>query len=351
MALLLRDRDASSEHAAGAPGGDEPVVVPDFACATCAAAMNAGQDWCLECGTAAPGRLGARPGWRAAFTVVALTMLLVVGAVVASYAALTSDSQRQAAAPSQGPGAPIPAQGPGAVQPITPGATGPGTAPPAAGAPPAAPPAAGVAPPGSPPGAPPPMIPANPAPPATNTPVSPPAAPPPPAAPKKPAAPPADSKPAAPKPQIIKLGRDAAKTYDPASRRGAEFGPASYAVDGSPKTVWDVSVPADGKPIGAGLMINLGRPHSLRALTLATPTNGFRVEVYAAQSAKQTPEDILDKRWEHLTDIRGAQDGKLVSLLGKSKNKHQLLLLYVTDPAEPTDPRAAIGDVVVAGTP
>ena len=40
--------------------------------------MQRGQDWCLECGTAAPGRLGARPGWRAAFTVVGLTTVLLV---------------------------------------------------------------------------------------------------------------------------------------------------------------------------------------------------------------------------------------------------------------------------------
>ena len=38
------------------------------------------QDWCLNCGTAAPGRLGERPGWRAASTVIVLALLLVLGA-------------------------------------------------------------------------------------------------------------------------------------------------------------------------------------------------------------------------------------------------------------------------------
>nr|MBA3745886.1 hypothetical protein [Solirubrobacterales bacterium] len=102
MALLLKDRDATSGVAPEPPGASERIVVADYACATCAAAMLAGQDWCLECGNAAPGRLGARPGWRAAFTVIAVTMLLVVSVVVASYAALTSDAERQAAAPSAG---------------------------------------------------------------------------------------------------------------------------------------------------------------------------------------------------------------------------------------------------------
>jgi hypothetical protein len=35
------------------------------------------QDWCLSCGTAAPGRLGERPGWRAALTVLGATLALV----------------------------------------------------------------------------------------------------------------------------------------------------------------------------------------------------------------------------------------------------------------------------------
>ena len=113
VALLLKDRETPSEAAAELPPTEAEVVAPDFACHACGAAMQAGQDWCLECGTAAPGRLGARPGWRAAFTVVSLTMLLVIGAVLASYAALTTDAERQASAPSAGDGAPIAAQGPG----------------------------------------------------------------------------------------------------------------------------------------------------------------------------------------------------------------------------------------------
>lgn len=346
MALLLRDRDATSEVAAEPPGDGAAVTAVGFACGACDASMKPGQDWCLECGSAAPGRLGARPGWRAAFTVVALTVLLLVGAVIASYAALTTDADRKAAAPSAGSGSPIAAPAPAVGQPaapIVPGATGPGTVPPAVA------PAPGTA------GAP--IIPATPPRPATNTPVMPPAGKAPAAAQAPPAAtktPPAGTKPAepaAPKPVIVSLKSDAASTYDPEKRAGAEFGPAADAVDKSPKTVWDVTVPADGKPIGAGLMIDLGKPYALRALRIATPTPGFRVEVYGAVSAKQTPEDILDKRWEHLTDIKRASDGKLVSLLGKSKNKQQLLLLYVTVPADATDPRAAIGNVTLAGTP
>ena len=360
MALLLRDRDAPSEVVPTPPAGDAPVTVVDFACESCGAGMKPGQDWCLECGTAAPGRLGARPGWRSALTVVSVTLLLVVGSVVASYAALTSDAERKAAAPSAGDGQPIAAAGPATTvpgAPITPGATGPGTTPPA-GLPPAAgtPPAAGGLPLSSlkPPAGGKPIIPVTPRPPATNTPVKPvkPVKPAPPAAATPPPATGSQSaQSTAPKPEVIRLRADAATTYDPAKRAGAEFGPGANAVDASPQTVWDVTVPADGKPIGAGLLIDLGKPYALRAIKIATPTKGFELEVYGAVSAKQTPVDILDKRWEHLTDLKSVTDGKLVSLLGKSKRKQQLVLLYVTMPADATDPRVAIGKVTLAGTP
>jgi hypothetical protein len=352
VALLLRDRDATPEVTAEPPRGDAPFTAPEFACETCGSPMQRGQDWCLECGTAAPGRLGARPGWRSAFTVVALTLLLLVGAVVASYAALTTDAERTASAPSAGNGTPISAGAPAVAPPaaaLTPGATGPGTIPPAV-----TPPAAGTAPllpnATTPPAVTPPAV----TPPAVTPPAVTPPAVTPPAANTPPPPPPANTPPpppAKPQAEIVKLAKGSASTYNPAKRAGAEFGPAANAIDASPKTVWDVSVPADGKPIGAGLLLNLGKPYALRAIKIATPTKGFSLELYGAVSNKAIPEDILDKRWEHLTDIKNVTDGKLVSLLKKSTNKFEYLLLYITTPAEPTDPRVAVGKVTVAGTP
>jgi hypothetical protein len=350
VALLLRDREATSEVAPEPPSGDGALVAPDFACQTCGAAMKAHQDWCLECGTAAPGRLGARPGWRAAFTVVALTLLLVVGAVLAGYAALSSDAERQAAAPSSGDGTPIAAGAPNVAAPpavVSPGATGPGTIPPAV-----TPPPAGTNPliPNN--TTPPPIAP----PPITPPPVTPPAVTPPPAGTTPPAPPPPPANtppppPATPQAEKVAFAKDAASTYDPTKRAGAEFGPAANAIDDKPNTVWDVSVPADGKPIGAGLLLDLGKPYALRAIQIATSTKGFDVELYGAVDAEETPEDILDKRWEHLTDIKKVVSGKVVSLLKKSEDKQRLLLIWITAPGEPTDPRVAISKVTVAGIP
>ncbi|MEA2156871.1 MAG: hypothetical protein QOE11_3011 [Solirubrobacteraceae bacterium] len=374
MALLLRDREAASEAANPPPGGGASAVAPDFACESCGAGMLRGQDWCLECGTAARGRLGARPGWRAAFTVVGLVLLLVFGAGLAGYAALTSDAERTAAAPTQGNGAPVVSPTPGVPGPvattITPGETGPGVTPPAI-TPPAAgtqvPPAAGGAV-QTPPATGPKLIIPTPRPvtPAGNQPIT----PPPVAANQSPSLgtgktpatqtpatqTPATQKPsataAAVAPVLIKLQADSAKTYDPGKRAGAEIGPAANAVDGDAKTVWDVTTPADGNPIGVGVYVDLGSPYALQSLRIATNTPGFTAEIYGAVDAKAIPVDVLDKRWQHLTDAKSVADGAPIALKGKGDApKFQLVLVYVTTPGEPTDPRAAIGELTLRGTP
>jgi hypothetical protein len=355
VALLLRDREAAPEAAGPPPNGGPPAGGPEHACEVCGGAMTRGQDWCLECGTAAPGRLGARPGWRAAFTIVGLTLLLVCGAVLASYAALTSDAERTASAPTAGNGNPVvaPAPAPAAPvapsAPIQPGATGPGTTPPVT------PGGTPVAPGAVPQTAPHPVIP-------TPHPVVPPraGAVPPAGAAKPPATvpPTGAKKPDAQQsasanltPQVIALKSDAAQTYDPAKRAGAEFGPADNAIDRELGTVWDVTVPADGNPIGAGVLVDLGTPYALQSLRIATDTPGFRVELYGAVG-KEVPADVLDKRWQHLTDAKHVASGEPIDLKGKGDApKYRQFLVYVTAPAQPTDPRVAISELQLRGTP
>ena len=360
MALLLRDREAPVEAAAPPPGGDVDVAPPQLACEVCGSKMERGQDWCLECGRAAPGRLGARPGWRAAFTVVGLTLLLVCCAVVASYAALTSDAERSASAPPAGSGQPIiagtpPVAQPAPAAPIQPGPTGPGTTPPATGT---LPPATGTLPPAA--GKPIIPVPQTGAPP-SNVPVIPPGkqTPAPAQTPPAAATPPTGKAPAtatqAPTSpataQIVPLKAGAAATYDPGKRAGAEFGPAANAIDKKPDTVWDVVVPADGQPLGVGLLIKLGAPLTLHSLRLDTPTPGFRVELYGAVEDKELPADIIDKRWIHLTDRKAVVDGQPISLKGKGEGaKFKLFMLYVTRAADVTDPRVAIGNVELRAT-
>src|SRR6476620_11399854 len=126
MDTLVRDPHAPEAEARFSPDRPPEDTAVARTCEHCGAAMAPGQDWYLECGTAAPGRLGRRPGLRAATTVVALTLALVAGAVTAGYAAINGDAGRDTAKPPVASGAPI-AQAP----PSTPVAPPPTTAAPA----------------------------------------------------------------------------------------------------------------------------------------------------------------------------------------------------------------------------
>lgn len=330
---LLREPETPVAPVHAEPGGhgpgDEPVVVPDFACHACGAGMDAGQDWCLECGTAAPGRLGARPGWRAALTVVALTLVLVGGAVVASYAAMTTDAQREASRPAPESAAPIVAAPPAAPVPAVPpaGALPPADETPTIPAPEAEEPEGGIEIPEPDAGVTPAPAPA----PVTPSPSG--------GSSGSSGSPGGESAPSAP--QVVDLAASQVRRYDPYDRAGAEFGPAADAVDGDPETVWDVTVPADGETINAGLVVDLGRERAISSLRVDTPTSGYRVEVYGARGS-ETPPDILDKRWDKLA-VGTVRDGEPIQL--DADQGYRKVVLWITAPADADDPRAAIGEI------
>ena len=312
--------------------------------------MEPEQDWCLNCGAAAPGRLGERPGWRAASTVIALALLLVLGAVGAGYAALTDDSQpkQTASAPAAAP--------PAAAQVAPPAAT---TQPPAATT---QPPATAT-------------TPAKPKPlPKVKTPTAG-------ATPGSPITPtPTTSTPAtatgtgtstgttgtgtgtgtgttgtgttttpadtAPKP--IELNGDAGTVYDP-FKRVKDSGETTRALDGDPSTSWyvDPTVPTQ---VAVGYVVDLGKLQGVRQINLQTPTPGFRVEIYATDESTPPP-DILDTRWSHIKDVSdvGAKDeGKQKIVLGAGTSKYRNVLLWLTEP--PTDgPRLRIAELELLG--
>jgi len=321
--------------AAYAAGTNEHEALPevaDFACASCGAGMDAGQDWCLECGTAAPGRLGGRPGWRAALTVTSATVVLVLGAVVAAYAAMTTDATRDTR-DGRPNGAPIQAEVP--PPPAPPSAT---TAPPATGEEPTVPaPEAGSSASEAVPvpggdggdddggGA---FVPGDgggagassvgggsPAPGAgggrsggggRSS------APPPPAA-------------IGP----ISLAAGSGFKYDPSDRSGARFSDPTGAYDGSDARGFTISVPRDGDPFGAGIAFRFSNPRDLRSLAIATETEGFTVEVYGSASGTRPP-DILDNRWANLGRRTNVKDGTRVSLDSDEVNRVRHVAVWVT---------------------
>jgi hypothetical protein len=295
--------------------------------------MEADQDWCLTCGTAAPGSLGQRPGWRAASTVIALTLLLVLGALGAGYAALTGDSHQKAAPP------------PAAATPQTQAQV----TPPAATTPPPAtsttPPAAAQTQPAKPKklpkvhtptsgatqGSPVTPTPTTSTPttstpttstPATSTPTT--------STPSTGTTTPADTG-----PQPIDLNGDAGTIYDPYGRVKAS-GETTRALDGDTTTSWYVD-PKDPQQVAVGYAVDLGKLQGIREIKLQTPTAGFRMEVYATDES-ELPPDILDTRWSHITNVAnvGAKDGgKQTIVLGAGTTKYRNVLLWFTQP--PTD--------------
>jgi hypothetical protein len=303
---------------------EQPHTTPERPCATCAAPLADGQDWCLECGSAQPGRLGGRAGWRAALTVLAATTLLATGAVAAAYAALSSEARREAAAPAPPPAAPQVAQPP------------PQTAPPAE---------------------------TQPATPTVKAPESEPADAPEPETPADDGAPASAPAPTAgtgsgdtgagatggdtatedvpAEPEPIDLPAGAASTYDPYNRAAGQAGDPADALDGDSGTRWQVPVGADGK-VRIGLAVSLEEARTLSKVAFDVGTPGFTVEVYGTR-AGELPPDVLDARWEHVADRRDVGTSEEVALDGRYRH----VLLWVT--AMPADTIVRIPEVQVFG--
>jgi len=351
------------------PNGGEPVVAeaPTRTCRACGAALAAEQDWCLECGTARPGRLGTRAGWRAAATVSGATLILVCGAVAASYAALTDDAGKKADQPGGGSATPI-AQAPAQV-PAAPAVTPPaiGTTTPAPGTPgtPGATPTTPTT--GS-------QVPALPTLPTGSTPsVTPtPTLPTPTATGTNPTTTTGTTTtgttttgttttgttttPATSTLTPITLGADAADIYDPYQRASAK-GDAADAYDKNAGRPWFVTTAADGKPMQVGLLVDLESRKTLKQIEFATPTPGFRLEVYATDGSALPP-DILDTRWTHVasrSDVdqntageNKRSDGKEIVALAKDGEQVRQVVLWFTTPPD-SGATVRLRDLVLKG--
>lgn len=325
MTLLLRDPDAKAAE----PDAETPPVART--CPRCSSPLEPEQDWCLLCGEAQPGRLSALPGRRAFVTVMALTTLIVGGAVAASYAALNDSS------PSAPPADQL-AQAPSSA---TPSATEPAPAPPAASTPAPAAPTATTPAPADGGGA---------LPDAGTTPATP--APSPTPAPSSTgtgsgkttsntssdggsskSTPRTTTTQTEPPPEPITLADGAATLYDPYHRNTATGDPAR-AVDGNPSTSFPITVADGATTVGAGLVVDLGKQRGIRELDLTTKTPGFKIELYATDS-DELPPDVLDTRWAHvkdMTDVGTGAGGKQIVTLGSGTTKYRHVLLWITTP-------------------
>jgi hypothetical protein len=68
----------------------------EFRCPRCSAAVQADQDWCLECGAAARTRLAPPANWRLPVALLATIALVAGVAIAVAFVALTNDDPVQA---------------------------------------------------------------------------------------------------------------------------------------------------------------------------------------------------------------------------------------------------------------
>jgi hypothetical protein len=337
MTLLLKDTETKTTDGADVPGETPEAPAPvAVACPKCGAPVEPGQDWCLNCGEAQASRRLALPGKRAVGTVLALTTVLVTGAVAAAYAALDHESP---VATGTTQVAQVPAPAPSAAAPA-PTDTAPSSAAPSSTLPPTT---SGVTPPPAsstptiPKSTPTPSIPVTPAP-STSTGSS---------STSTRSTTRSDTTSTTrtsttttlPDPVEIKLDPTAAALYDPYRRDTADPATADpkKALDGEGGTSYPITVADGAESVGAGLVLDLGRKQGVRELDVTTKTPGFKIELYATDETVLPP-DITDTRWAHLkdvTDVGTDTDGKVKVDLGAGTTKYRHVLLWLTTP--PTD--------------
>ncbi|HEY2537205.1 MAG TPA: hypothetical protein VGI24_09515 [Solirubrobacteraceae bacterium] len=305
-------------------------------CKKCGAALEEGQDWCLQCGTAVPGSLdGGGPGWRTATTVLAVTAALVLGAAAAAYAALTQPAARKPA-PRVITVAQVPATTPATTPttPVTPGGLGtPTTIKPL--------PSTSTAP----------KIPLTASTPTptpttssgtgttktgtgepgtgtskTNTNSS------------------GGTTTTPERPSPILLDTNAASTYNPYGYPTSWFGDPSLAIDGETSTAWTAQVnPAVAPKMAEGLAIDLKTALKIGSVKLVTSTPGMTVQIYGANGTT-LPASITDAAWVALSPSLDAKKRNTTIKLRDANKAFRFLALWISNA-----PRSSVGTSTAPG--
>jgi hypothetical protein len=310
-------------------------------CSKCGLPLQEGQDWCLQCGTGAPGSLSGGPGWRTGIAILGAAALLAIGASVAAYAALnkTKSKPETAIAVAKGVGTTVAPTS----TPTTPGTT-PGTTTPTPGTPTTV--KAGT-PPKIPLQTPTPKPPgganteANNAlfPPETKTTKTPSTTTTPTKTSSESTTSPkegsgsegAEAKPesSAEAPSPILLDTDAASVYNPYSYPATLFGDPSLAIDGEASTAWTAQVQAAVAPkMAEGLVLDLKSPQKLGSVAVKTTTTGITVEVYGA-NGKTLPASISDPAWSRIVGLKFLKKKSTILALKANAKGYRYIVLWL----------------------
>ncbi len=133
--------------------------------------------------------------------------------------------------------------------------------------------------------------------------------------------------------------------YEPVDRPGVEFGKPKAAIDKRSRTVWDVTVPADGQPFNVGIVLDLGdESRRVSAIKLGTPTPGFGVQLYRTDD-EQVPDQLDD--WKKVGEPATVSDDLTLQLTDGDPKWARYILVYLTTPVTAEDTRAAISNLEV----
>ncbi len=289
--------------------------------------MQAGQDWCLQCGAArGAAERGGGPRWRSGAALLAGTALLALAAAGAGYAALSRSKPRPRLATVTVPRPVAPAPPAGATPtPTPPASLG------AAATPKPTLPAPAASTPKPAPVAPPATAPVTPAP--TNTTTTP-------SGGETSTSTTPSSSEAASEPQsnALLLDTNAASTYNPNNYPATDFGDPSLAIDGETSTAWTAVVePSTAPKMADGLLMDLKSPQQLASLQLVVGTPGMSLQLFGANGAA-APATIADPGWVKLTTSKVVKHKRAHIKLATHGQKFRFVLLWISKA-----PAAAVG--------
>ncbi len=287
--------------------------------------MAAEQDWCLQCGSGAPGSLGT-PSWRSAGIIIGVALALVLGAAAAGYAAFSRSTPKPRVATTTIARTVTPA----------PAVPAPSTTPLPTTSTPL--PKVTVKPPKIPLTAVTPKATTETTTPTTTTTTTT-------TTPSSATTGGASSEQA---PTAILLDTDAASTYNPYDYPASNFGDPSLAIDGDTSTGWTAQVePATAPRMAEGLLINLKAPQRLSALELITSTPGMTVQVYGA-NGKTVPSSITEPAWVPLSHWLKVKKKHAHITLRESAHAFTFVTLWISRaPASSVGTAQAPGHVTV----
>jgi hypothetical protein len=153
---------------------------------------------------------------------------------------------------------------------------------------------------------------------------------------------------AEPQPAAILLDTDAAETYNPYNYPAAWFGDPSLTIDGDNSTGWTAQVnPASAPNLAEGVLIDLKSAKKLSAVKLVTTTPGMTVQVYGS-AAKTVPASITDPAWVPLSrSIAVKKRHSRIGLRNRKKSYRFVALWISRAPASSLGTATAPGRITV----